>query len=423
MKRRVGVGIGISVGVGSRLSKSRGWIARYTNSDDVLFIGEISKIIDGKLYNQKKDATDYLTVGGSAGSYTFQAPNTAPYIAADTSYIWFDPDESQRTTTESELVSYDFPRTPVKYLDDSPNSIQCVMILTADLTGSELNNLFRSFRLHPLWNNSWNDYGVLKSNRGLEQLIYGSSFVFEEETEALVLRYTEPPSITLKVLINDTIKSYKAAGIWAKRDYIGHLNMHTEQASLLNWKGDYFNFTKLSILTWEQYLGFTATGAGQYLTNSYKENTAGNQLALNDACFTNKFNAWVSGTGTQMMGANSPDNAASSRIWYINGKYVGIQSINAATTADISKAAIVNVGRINNTKIRIRVDGAFAQEITSNSTRLVDVTETILAIGTGSYLMTNKRICYHAKGAYLTDEQAALEKTIIENFDTKLLLL
>jgi hypothetical protein len=69
---------GIWVGRGGGAS----WSSYWSSQSEVLFFGEISKITGGRLYNQKSGATDYLTVGGAAGSYTFQCPNTAPYIAA-----------------------------------------------------------------------------------------------------------------------------------------------------------------------------------------------------------------------------------------------------------------------------------------------------------------------------------------------------
>jgi hypothetical protein len=117
---------------------SRSWPSYWANSGLFLFFGETSKITGGKLYNQVDGSTDWLTVAGSPN--TFQCPNTAPYIAADTDYIWFKTDASQRTATQAELVGYDFPRTPVKYDDNSPYAIREILILKAGetLTADEL---------------------------------------------------------------------------------------------------------------------------------------------------------------------------------------------------------------------------------------------------------------------------------------------
>jgi len=135
--------------------------------DLLLFFGETKKITGGRLYNQMKGSTDWLTVTGAVGSYTFQCPNTATYIAADTDYIWFKTDTTQRTATEAELVGYDFPRTPVKYDDAAPYSIRWIAILKTGvtLTASELNKLHQSFYLHTLWSGVLNAYGHIKGNK------------------------------------------------------------------------------------------------------------------------------------------------------------------------------------------------------------------------------------------------------------------
>ncbi len=157
-----------SIGIGiSALKHKPVWQSFWANQSDVLFFGEVSKIRDGKLYNQIKETSDYMTVGGTAGSYTFQAPNTASYIAADTDYIWFKGDGTQRTVTTNELVSYDLQRTPVKYDDLAPNNIRAILILKAGVVLSDpmRDKLFNNFNLPVLWDNSLNPYGHIKSNR------------------------------------------------------------------------------------------------------------------------------------------------------------------------------------------------------------------------------------------------------------------
>jgi len=78
-----------------------------------LFFGEISKIRDGKLYNQMRGSSDYLTVGVSAGSYTFQSPNTQSY--KDAEKLWIDDWGNVNLVTESQLIGKDFANTIVKY--------------------------------------------------------------------------------------------------------------------------------------------------------------------------------------------------------------------------------------------------------------------------------------------------------------------
>jgi hypothetical protein len=158
--------MGIAIAIGNRIGNgsSGGWTPKSIESK-LLYWGKISEITGGTMPN--KVGTDHIDIGGSAGTYTFQVPNTAPYIAADTDYIWFKTDASQRTTTEAELVGYDLPRTPVKYDDDTPNLIREIIILKDGevLTTSELNHVFDYMSLPVEWNNDTNHYGHIKSNR------------------------------------------------------------------------------------------------------------------------------------------------------------------------------------------------------------------------------------------------------------------
>ena len=151
---------------------SQSWESYWANQTEVLFFGLYSEISGGQMPNKKTGSSDYLTVAGSAGSETYQCPNTAPYIAADTDYIWFKTDETQRTVTTAELIGYDLQRTPVKYQDASPNEIVAIMILKSGetITGTKRDYLFRDMWLPILWDNNLNGYGHIKDNRIGQQL-------------------------------------------------------------------------------------------------------------------------------------------------------------------------------------------------------------------------------------------------------------
>jgi hypothetical protein len=137
-------------------------------ADKLLYWGAVADIAGGEMPNKLTGATDALTVGGSEGSYTFQTPDTAPYIAADTDYIWFKTDETLRTATEAELVGYDFPRTLVKYDNTTPYAIREIIILLAGetLTTVEENLLRDYMELSIWWSGVLSDHGNLKGNRG-----------------------------------------------------------------------------------------------------------------------------------------------------------------------------------------------------------------------------------------------------------------
>lgn len=132
----------------------------------ILFWGKVSEIAGGQMPNKVLGSNDFLIVAGSPETY--QCPNTQDYIDADTDYIWFRQyDASQRTVTTAELISYDLQRTPVKYLDDAPNTIEEIVILKAGevLTAGERDNLFRYMHLPIEWHNDTNAYGHVKDNR------------------------------------------------------------------------------------------------------------------------------------------------------------------------------------------------------------------------------------------------------------------
>lgn len=194
--------LGLGMGMGSRIGRKRkSW---WANQTEVLFFGEISKIRDGKLYNQKTGATDYLIVGGSVGNYTFQCPNTADYIAADTDHIWFKSDGSIRAhaTYTSELIGYDLQSTPVKYDDVSPNTIRKILILKSNLSEVNLHKLYKDFRLPVFWNGTYKDIGYLKSNRTIDEqyvwipeLIFPNTLVDTTKTVSFY-DFTDESSIT-----------------------------------------------------------------------------------------------------------------------------------------------------------------------------------------------------------------------------------
>lgn len=151
---------------------SQNWESYWANQPEVLFFGLYSEISGGQMPNKVPGSSDYLTVAGVAGSETYQCPNTAPYIAADTDYIWFKTDASQRTVTTAELIGYDLQRTPVKYDDTTPNAIVAIIILNAAVTGMKRDNLFQDMWLPILWDNSLNAYGHVKDNRGGTQQLW-----------------------------------------------------------------------------------------------------------------------------------------------------------------------------------------------------------------------------------------------------------
>jgi hypothetical protein len=149
----------------------------------MLFWGRYSDISAGQMNNMVIGALDYLTVIGNFGLETYQAPHNATYEAADTDYIWFKIDSSQRIVTTAELIGYDFTRTFVKYDSNSPNYIQEIIILKSGetLTESELNYLKYYMQTSIWWDGTLSTYGAIKSNRPIAQ-----KYIFTVEDVILI---------------------------------------------------------------------------------------------------------------------------------------------------------------------------------------------------------------------------------------------
>lgn len=168
---------GIAIGIPFRRGGGASWDAFWKSQPEVLFFGLYSEISGGQMPNKVTGATDFLTVAGVAGSETYQAPDTAPYQIADTDYIWFKTDVSQRTTTTAELIGYDFTRTIIKYANTSPYVIEAIMILSSDVDTAKMRD---DFDLSVWWNDTLSAHGNLKGNRSSGKSVWTAESVVPE---------------------------------------------------------------------------------------------------------------------------------------------------------------------------------------------------------------------------------------------------
>jgi hypothetical protein len=169
----------------------------------LLFWGRMSDVSGGQMPNLMEDAVDHITVAGSLGNYTFQVPDTTPYQDADNDYIWFKTNGIQRTTTEAELIGYDFTRTLVRYENNTPFAIREIVIIKHDeiLTTDEENILRDYLSLSVWWDDTLSDHGSIKGNRSAGANIFEPESV-EPATLANIsktafwLKSDEPSTIT-----------------------------------------------------------------------------------------------------------------------------------------------------------------------------------------------------------------------------------
>jgi len=278
----------IMIGIGNRLGQggSVDWEAYWLTQPEVLFFGLYSEISGGQMPNKVTGATDYLTVAGSAGSETYQCPNTAPYIAADTDYIWFKADASQRTATTAELIGYDLQRTPVKYEDDAPNAIIAIIILNAAVTGEQRNRLFRDMWLSVLWDNNLNAYGHIKSNRVGQQL-WTPEAVYEAELLTYITGLSTPLSSAQLANLDAYIVALKTglsiSALSEVFDCMYILAGETEESSLKNLVKNAHHCTKEGTVNWTQFEGSISDGSTGYLHHHYNPSTQADNWLIGSA--------------------------------------------------------------------------------------------------------------------------------------------
>jgi hypothetical protein len=231
--------------------------------------------------NKVTGATDFLTVAGVAGSETYQAPDTAPYQTADTDYIWFKTDVSQRTTTTAELIGYDFTRTIVKYANTAPYAIEAIMILKSDVDTSRMRD---DFDLSIWWSNVLSEHGNLKGNRGAERSVWVE---YNTEIDVYISGLTTPLSATQKANLNTFVSTLKTGlsitTLGDVFDTLWVLAGETKESSYRNIVKNAHHITSPSEPTWTIFEGVAGNGSDQYLDLNYNPHDDGDNFIQNDA--------------------------------------------------------------------------------------------------------------------------------------------
>lgn len=410
----------IRIGIG-KLAVYRGggdipWSSYWSQQSEVLFFGLYSEISGGQMPNKVTGATDYLTVAGVAGSETYQCPNTADYIAADTDYIWFKTDTTQRTATTAELIGYDFPRTPVKYEDDSPYAIVAIMILKSGetITGTKLNKLFQDMWLHTLWDNNLNAYGHIKGNK-LAQTLWTPESVYDAASVALFTRMAaagEAQADERKTAIDTAIVALKAANLFDTRfDCFWVARGKGEASTKMNWIKDAHNLTKTGAgtLTYIEDVGYDGDDNSCFTTN-YKPSVHGDKYKQDDASFLLK----ISGTIDANDAYGSLNNP---RLLFISTN----NRINCDTAGGSQKDIGYNCLARNAANHFKQYKNAATADITATSTGLPIDTVAVMAIynegaATYSYYANTEVFEFAALGAYISQAEFLTIQGIINAY-------
>lgn len=410
-KTSIGGGSGVAVWNPQRISSK------------VLFWGKVSEISEGQMPNKITGATDFLTVAGSP--YTFQTPNTAPYIAADTDYIWFKTDASQRTTTTSELIGYDLPRTPVKYDDNSPNTLREIVILKAGevLTADELNQLFKYMWLPIEWNNDTNAFGHIKDNR-VGQNLWTPEAVYEEELNTYISGLVTPLSEGQKDNLNTFIAETKAglsiASLEDAFDVIYVLGGETSESSLRNLVKRSHDATLQGTPnpSFTAFEGFVGNGTNGYLNTNYNGSTQAVNCLQNSAAM---------GVYSR---SNVTENAVEAGVYIsANGTYLmykyGATRYGAFNSGEGERGTVINpttgllIGvRESGTSEKYYHNGSLLDNLTVESSAIKNLNEYILGYnnnGTPGALST-KQISFYFKARALSLAEVQTLTTAFEKY-------
>ena len=88
---------------------------------------------------------------------------------------------------------------------------------------------------------------------------------FLPETQALIARFTTPPTTERSALINALIGSLLTTGVWAKFDAFYVMAQYDAQAAQQNWLADQYNLTPISSPVFTTDRGYTGNGTTSYM--------------------------------------------------------------------------------------------------------------------------------------------------------------
>lgn len=108
-------------------------------------------------------------------------------------------------------------------------------------------------------------------------------FVFDEDAEALFLRFQSEPSSDRKLLMNTVFVDLKTAAVFEKLDWLCFLAAHDEDDALLNWMPGSKAVTREGTTTFTVDRGISADGSTGYISFGETFSASPNLFALNAA--------------------------------------------------------------------------------------------------------------------------------------------
>jgi hypothetical protein len=120
---------------------------------------------------------DPMTITGIGLNAIYAVPDTNAYKTRDTDYVFHKSNGDVSTLCDgTRLITYDFAKIIVYYLDVSPYTIQYIGILD---TGQSVNNKMRDdFHLSIWWSNTLSFHGDSKGNRLSSQSVWTAELTY-----------------------------------------------------------------------------------------------------------------------------------------------------------------------------------------------------------------------------------------------------
>ena len=217
-----------------------------------------------------------------------------------------------------------------------------------------------------------------------------------------------------------TIKDLKAAGIWYKDDVRYQFNLHTQQASNLNWKTSGHTITAVNSPIWNIFDGYRGVTSA-YLRTNYIPSSQGVNYLLNDAGIGIGTNYYID-EFKYLISTRSTDGDLSA-IWTggdagvygtVNGNTSNIPLVTGGTTQ-----GIFDVSRYTSTGVTTYAGGIY-MGTTAVPQGIVPTREFwILALNDqgGSALATSNTVNYARMGGSLSAAQVKRNKEIVEYFN------
>lgn len=193
------------------------------------------------------------------------------------------------------------------------------------------------------------------------------------EALALFARFTTQPDAKRKALIDNCIRSLKAAGIWSKLECLYLIAAHDAQAAQRNWKGDSFNLSPANSPTFTTDRGYAGDGSTSYLDTGFAP-SSGTLFLLNSA----SLGCWLNAGATNLavvaaMGASVAGTGTSQILPFFTGNIVS-GAVNAGTSANgptvATRLGFSATSRLSATEVSVYRDAtASAPQSNSSSSR------------------------------------------------------